>query len=72
MEYSDWKGLYKEILRDFAFSEERDREAARLLDSLLEVSDTGILGEIIRGKSVVVFGAGPPWRRWRTSPRVQR
>ncbi|NOZ76511.1 MAG: DUF115 domain-containing protein [Euryarchaeota archaeon] len=59
MEYADWEGLYREILEDFGFSRERDEEAARLLDSLLEDVDVGILEDIIRGQSVSVFGAGP-------------
>jgi hypothetical protein len=59
MEYADWEGLYKEILEDFGFSEEKDQEAARLLDSILEDVDASILEEMIRGKAVAVFGAGP-------------
>lgn len=59
MRYEEWRGFYSEILSDLNFSEERDEDAARLLDSISEPLDTNSLRETLRGERVNVYGAGP-------------
>ena len=60
MNFTEWAPLYREILQEFGFSEEADKEAARLLNELLpENPPLDRLEALISGKTVNVFGAGP-------------
>lgn len=60
MNFKDWEPFYREILDDFGFSEEADIEAARLLNELLPADpQVAKLKDLIFGKTVNVFGAGP-------------
>lgn len=62
MEYSQWVRYYREILADFGYEEEKDKEAARLLHELLAGKTLATKEELeaaLRGNAVNVFGAGP-------------
>ena len=60
MNFKEWAPLYREILAEFGFSEEADIEAAKVLNELLpENPHIDRLENIIEGKTVNVFGAGP-------------
>lgn len=57
---SGWRKKYSEILKEFRYSEKKDKESAILLNSILKKSDASkkITG-LIRGKTVFVIGSGP-------------
>jgi hypothetical protein len=60
MNYREWKIFYHEILKDFGFSEEKDREAAKILKR--EVSSRtpiSVIRDRIEGRRVNIYGAGP-------------
>ena len=62
MFYKDWKPLYDKIANDFNFQVEKDIEAANILNKMLQkknLCSKKKLEDIIAGKDVVVFGAGP-------------
>ena len=60
MNYANWEPIYKEILNDFKYDLNADKKSAQILDNLLSKrQDVNILEELIHGKDVVVFGAGP-------------
>ena len=63
MEYKNWSLFYKEILLDFGYSEERDRESAAMLDKFLNNMDAKKtyrhLKKLLQNKDVFVCGAGP-------------
>ncbi len=59
MRYEEWEEVYRAILSDFNFSEERDRAAARLLNSLIEPLDVRLLKEKLAAMRANVYGAGP-------------
>ena len=55
-----WESKYKEILKDFGYSRNKDRQSCKLLDSLLP-KKTGIkkIRDLIENKPIFVIGAGP-------------
>jgi len=57
----NWEKIYKEILEDFGFSEEKDIKSARILERLSKNTSEvyNKLKEKISGREVNVFGAGP-------------
>lgn len=60
MNFSEWAPLYREILQEFGFSEEADVAAAKVLNELIpENPPIDRLKNLIEGKTVNVFGAGP-------------
>lgn len=60
MDSKQWAPLYREILAEFGFSEESDIEAAKVLNEILpENPPIDKLKNLISGKTVNVFGAGP-------------
>ena len=55
-----WKTRFKEIRRDFGYSEREDLRSAKKLNSILKnKASKKQLQEIIENKTVVVIGAGP-------------
>lgn len=55
---------YRRILAEFGYSERRDREAAARLDAALAGPlPASRVGEIVRGRTAVVAGAGPSLHR---------
>ena len=60
-----WYKIYKEILEDFGFSEEKDKEAACLLNKIISEERIDVekiyekLKKKIQNKDVNVFGASP-------------
>ena len=62
MFFKDWKPIYEKIADDLNFPLEKEKQAATILNQLLEkknVYSNDNLKEIIVGKEVVIFGAGP-------------
>ena len=57
---SGWKKKYSDILKQFKYSEKKDKESAIILDSVLKKSDTNqkILN-LIKDETVLVIGSGP-------------
>lgn len=72
MEYAEWEPIYREVLRDFGFSEEEDIRAARVLERLLEGKASPELlrelGKLLKGARVNIYGAGPSLERLATIP----
>ncbi len=60
MEYSEWQGWYDKIAQALHLSEAGDQAATDRLSHLLNHPSTKEdLERLVRGKSAVVFGAGP-------------
>ncbi len=62
MDYKDWEPIYRKIVEDFHFSVENDEKAADVLNKLIkQKSPLSIdkLNDLIAGKEIVIFGAGP-------------
>jgi uncharacterized Rossmann fold enzyme len=62
MEYTEWLPIYNQILSDFNFSQESDEASANVLKELLtskKIIEIKELGNLISGKEVFIFGAGP-------------
>lgn len=72
MDYAEWQTYYRRILRDFGFSEEDDIRAARILNELVEPSSIAELENLIAGKKVCVYGAGPSLERVQEFPPCTR
>jgi len=68
MRYEEWEGFYKKIREDLGISEEADREAARLLDTLVEPPELERLEGRIREREVALFGAGPSLEEMKAVP----
>lgn len=60
MVISGWKKRYSDILKEFKYSEKKDKESAIILDSILKKSNVNeIISSLIKDKSVFVIGSGP-------------
>ena len=57
---SEWQKRYSDILKEFNYSEKKDKESAILLNSILKKSNVNEkIIALIRGKTVFVIGSGP-------------
>jgi len=57
---SGWKKRYSDILKEFKYSEKKDKESAILLNSILKKSDINKkIIRLVKGKTVFVIGSGP-------------
>ena len=55
-----WKRKYSDILKEFKYSEKKDKESAILLNSILKKSDTNEkIIRLVKGKNIFVIGSGP-------------
>jgi uncharacterized Rossmann fold enzyme len=61
VEFREWKPEYERVVREMGFSMEEDERSARLLESLLPQAEdpTPALDRILKGREVLVVGAGP-------------
>jgi uncharacterized Rossmann fold enzyme len=61
MKFADWFPYYQEIRADFGYSTEKDQEAAKILSEMIKkkAHDPKVLQRKIKGKNVIVVGAGP-------------
>jgi len=60
MMISGWKKRYSDILKEFKYSEKKDKESAILLNSILKKSDVNEkIINLVKGKTVFVIGSGP-------------
>lgn len=62
MFYKDWGPIYEKIASDFNYKLEDEKKAVDFLDKLLDnkkLFSLKNLSEIIKGKKIIIFGAGP-------------
>lgn len=62
MDYKDWEPIYRKIVEDLHFSLENDQKAADVLNTLLKQKSLMCidkLNDLIAGKEIIIFGAGP-------------
>jgi len=60
MTITGWESKYRDILKDFGYSQNEDKQSAKLLNSLLQKKTPSIgIRDLIRDKPVFVIGAGP-------------
>lgn len=61
MKFIDWFPYYQGIRAEFGYSTEKDQEAAKTLSGLIKrkALDPKVLQRKIKGKNVLVIGAGP-------------
>lgn len=61
MKFVDWFPYYQGIRAEFGYSTEKDQEAARMLSEMARKKevDPKILEKKVKGKNVMVIGAGP-------------
>ena len=60
MKFVDWFPYYQDIRAEFGYSSEKDQQAARMLSDMAKnkAMDQKILSKKIKGKNVIVVGAG--------------
>jgi uncharacterized Rossmann fold enzyme len=58
---AEWFPYYQGIREEFGYSTEKDQEAARILSDMIKKKalDPKVLKKKIKGKNVIVIGAGP-------------
>ena len=55
-----WKKRYYEILKEFNYSEKKDKESSIVLNSILKKTNVNKkIISLIKGKTVFVIGSGP-------------
>ncbi|HXV46313.1 MAG TPA: 6-hydroxymethylpterin diphosphokinase MptE-like protein [Nitrososphaera sp.] len=61
MKFADWFPYYQGIRAEFGYSTEKDQEAARMLSDMIKrkALHPKVLQKKIKGKNVIVVGAGP-------------
>ena len=65
MRNSDWRAIYEDILKDFGFDEERDKEAMRIASEIMghkAIDSLRVLNELeerINGKEAIICGNAP-------------
>jgi len=60
MTITGWESKYREILKDFGYSRNKDNQSAKLLNSLLQKKTPSIgIRDLIKNRPVFVIGAGP-------------
>ena len=60
MTITGWESKYRDILKDFGYSQNEDKQSAKLLNSLLQKKTPSIeIRDLIKDKPVFVIGAGP-------------
>ncbi|MEW6603797.1 MAG: 6-hydroxymethylpterin diphosphokinase MptE-like protein [Thermoproteota archaeon] len=61
MKFAEWFPYYQGIRAEFGYSTEQDQEAARILSGMIKKKalDPKVLEKKIKGKNVIVIGAGP-------------
>lgn len=61
MKFAEWFPYYQGIREEFGYSTEKDQEAAKILSDMIKKKalDPKVLQKKIKGKNVMVVGAGP-------------
>ncbi len=61
MKFAEWFPYYQGIRAEFGYSTEKDQEAAKILSEMInkKALDPKVLKKKIKGKNVIVVGAGP-------------
>ncbi|CAB3287254.1 6-hydroxymethyl-7,8-dihydropterin pyrophosphokinase [Methanocaldococcus lauensis] len=66
MDMKEWEKFYNKIIEDFGFDKNKDIKSAIILNNILENADKipiKNLKNIIEGKEVFIFGAGPSLKK---------
>jgi uncharacterized Rossmann fold enzyme len=74
LKFVDWFPYYQQIRAEFGYSSEKDQEAARMLSEMArkKALDQKVLRKRIRGKNVIVVGAGSGLEDTRTSEFIKK
>jgi len=60
MDFKEWEPIYREIIKDFGFSRDKDEESARILSNIIDKKESDLvykqIEQKIAGKSVIVCG----------------
>jgi uncharacterized Rossmann fold enzyme len=61
VKFAEWFPYYQGIRAEFGYSTEKDQEAARILSEMIgkKALDPKVLQKRLKGKNVIVVGAGP-------------
>lgn len=61
VKFADWFPYYQGIRSEFGYNSEKDQEAAKILSDMIKKKalDPKVLQKKIKGKNVIVVGAGP-------------
>jgi hypothetical protein len=61
VKFSDWFPYYQGIRAEFGYNSEKDQEATKILSDMIKKKalDPKVLQKKIKGKNVIVVGAGP-------------
>lgn len=60
MMISGWRTKYSDIIKEFNYSEKKDKESSIYLDSILKKSKNyEKISKMIKGQNIIVIGAGP-------------
>ncbi len=60
MMISGWRKRYSDILKEFKYSEKKDKESAVFLNLILKKSNANEkIINLVKGKTVLVIGSGP-------------
>jgi uncharacterized Rossmann fold enzyme len=68
MNLAKWLRFYDEIIREFGFSKENDRDSASLLNTFLKRPDLEKLENLVNDKEVNIFGSGPSLEKLESLP----
>jgi uncharacterized Rossmann fold enzyme len=68
MNLGKWLYYYHAIIKDFGFSQERDRASSEMLNSFLETPNIAVIEEIVKGSKVNIFGAGSSLEKLQSIP----
>ncbi|MEX2751792.1 MAG: 6-hydroxymethylpterin diphosphokinase MptE-like protein [Candidatus Freyarchaeota archaeon] len=67
LSFNEWNSWYHKIIKDFGYSEDKDTEAALVLEKILgdqnPKEQLNLLKEKIHNKCVLVYGCGPSLER---------
>ncbi|HLG37849.1 MAG TPA: 6-hydroxymethylpterin diphosphokinase MptE-like protein [Nitrososphaera sp.] len=74
MKFVDWFPYYQGIRAEFGYSSEKDQEAARMLSDMAKkkAADPRILERKIKGKNVIIIGAGSGLEDERATKYIKR
>ena len=74
MKFADWFPYYQGIRAEFGYSTEKDQEAAKILSDMIKrkALDPKVLQRKIKGKNIIVVGAGPRLEDWKVLKYIKK
>lgn len=74
MKFAEWFPYYQGIREEFGYSTQQDQEAARILADMIKKKavDLKVLEKKIKGKNVIVVGAGPSLEDGKTLKFIEK